>query len=80
MPPAYRNPNNDPPRLGEIVHYTGARYEHSGIISEVAPLMTTCNVIATIFHPHGPEIHHLTDENYDPTDNPATHTWHFDHR
>lgn len=80
--PSYRNPNNDPPRLGEIIHYVQG-IEHdgtvqlSGIVSEQrrGPLPS----IATVFYSWGTATQELSPDTYDPTDDPARFTWHFHH-
>lgn len=74
--PACRNPNNDPPRLGEMIHYTRGDTEFPGIVSEKPKGGT---FPATIFRSAGAEVYWLHADGYDPTANPAPQTWHFHH-
>jgi hypothetical protein len=79
--PSYRNPHNDPPRLGEMIHHVDVTgEEYPGIISRAEERDRTHRmVISTIFSPRDPRVVWLGYDDYDPTPDPARNTWHFDH-
>lgn len=76
--PMYRNPNNDPPQVGEMVHYViYGDVEVPGVVNEVG-LSGRCG--ACLFFVGDPEQRSLHYEEYDPTPEPDLRTWHFDWR
>lgn len=84
MPPAYRNPKNDPPRLGEMIHYRRSHdwpvnmVECPAIVNAVAHSLREFH--AAVLCPFDAETKVLEYDDYDPTPDPAGSTWHFDHR
>lgn len=76
MPPAYRNPTNDPPRLGEMIHYVGNGYECPGIVNET---VKNGRFLVFLMCPRGADSLDLHVDMHDPTSDPARATWHFHH-
>jgi hypothetical protein len=77
LPPPYRNPNNDRPRLGEMIHFvrSGSR-EAPGIVNAIY----VDSMQAFVMPAFGdPETRHLSYDDYDPTEDPVLYSWHFDH-